>query len=620
MCTSKRNWGYAEYVHAEDWKPLSKRIFSYYINEYRLGPKPSDSEVNQADSKLTESSHLRFELSRARTETALTSSKVTTKTKRLMSLNIGKRMFDPETNTLVDAKLSLLSPHVVLIELLLQKKQSSIKADSGDQQGSDFVIVSAILMLDGMHDLSMEQTQSLIEDDDSKRAKLYELPEIIAPDRGKPKTNLEFFDKASRIFEANKEKILVQFESKQRLRIMAGEISFEMSQIMSESKQTLNSILRFSSTLKLGYFDKLQKDYSNYEIVDYSIDRDILKSSKEGNLPNKLLLTLLVRPPKGNKGQQELLLVEHERNTWERTVILESLTQIHLMQALDLQSHGIYFASSLNMCLQVLSFNADATFKFKPHSEEFKHYKNPLYLYLAKLDADRHANDQYSVMEYGALRILVLIAHPVLPRDLTQLLDKQKEYMKMTLPENCELISTLPRAHMLALPVPVQSAEPYAVGAEILPSPDKPNYFTVCLKGSTSVIQFKIDLVQELPNVDEGLFNSDQDNDEIRLPKPEDMIPLPKVVFLNSKCDVKYPIKHVFVYKNSATKDDADAVDEMPEQQHLADVCIVSPEGMRYHISYKLKQKPIDWNNLDRFVQPFQEVPAAMQTPTTAPP
>lgn len=629
MCTSKKNWGYIEHVQAEDWEPLSKRIFSYYINEYKLGPKPTDSKEKPAESKLTESSHLRFELSRARTETALTSSKVTTKTKRLMSLNIGKRMFDPETNVLVDAKLSLLGPHIVLIELLLQRKEYWSKSDPRGQTGSDLVIASAILVLSGMHDLSIEQTQSLIEptlNDDDKRARLYELPEIAAPDRGKPETKLEYFEKAHRIFEAAKETILVQFESKHRLKIMAGEISTNMSQIMSESRQDLNSILRFSSTLKLGYSDKLKKDYGNYEIVDYSIDRDILKpkqqnpleQQKQENLPNKLLLTLLVRPPNGNKSQQELLVVEHERNTWERTIILESLTQIHLMQASDLQSHGMYFASSLNMCLQVLSFNADVTFKLKPHSEEFKHYPNPLYLYLAKLDPDRHATDQPSVMEYGALRILVLIAYPVLPTDLMQLLDEHKS--STSVPENCEIITTMPRAHMLALPVPVQSAEAYTMAAEILPSPGTPNYFTVCLKGSTSVVQFKIDLVQELPNIDEGLFNSDQDDDEIRLPNPEDMVPLPKIVFLNSKCDVKYPIKHVFVYKNSATKDKTDAVDEMPEQKNLADVCIVCPEAMRYHISYKLKQKPIDWNNLERFVQPFQELPAAMQTgPNAAP-
>lgn len=390
---------------------------------------------------------------------------------------------------------------------------------------------------------------------------------------------------------------------------MAGEMRSDISQIMSETKQDFNSILRFSSTLTLGYSDKLKKDYSDYEIVDYSIDRDVLKKE---HLPNKLLLTLLVKPPKGKIGTQELLVVEHDRNNWQRTTILESLTQVHLMQAQDLQSHGLYFSSSLNLCLQVLSFDADATFKLKPNTEESKHYLKPLYLHLSKLDPERHTAEQHSVMAYDALRILVLVAHPVLPIELMQLLDDHRNSNKV--PENCEVLSTIPRAHMLAIPVPVGSATAYPPMAEILSSPESPNYFTVCLKGSTSIIQLKIDTVQEVFNVDEGLFNSDQDDDGLRLTNPEDMVPLPKIVFLNSKCDVKYPIKHMFVYKNTASKDENDAVDEMPEQKHLADVCIISPEAMRYHISYKLKQKPVDWNNLERLVQPFQELPPEIQT------
>lgn len=105
-----------------------------------------------------------------------------------MSLDVGKRLFDPETNTLVDAKLGLLSPHMVLIELLLQKKQSATKTGPADQTDSDLVIVSAILVLSGMHDLSIEQTASLIEPtlgEDDKRARLYELPEVPVSDRGR---------------------------------------------------------------------------------------------------------------------------------------------------------------------------------------------------------------------------------------------------------------------------------------------------------------------------------------------------------------------------------------------------------------------------------------------------
>lgn len=384
----------------------------------------------------------------------------------------------------------------------------------------------------------------------------------------------------------------------------------EESTSMSFSEKDLSTILPFESTVTLGQFSQNNKDYSGYDIVDYSIDRAVWTSDQ---LPTRWLITLLVRPSEGKKGPTELLLVEHVRETPVRTRILESLTQVQLVHAQDLQSHALYFAADLNVCLQVLSFDADATFRLrKPVSE-----RDLLDLYIQKLDHDWHLMDPAERIDFNRLRVIVLVAHLVLPRELAAKLEEEEQKAKQTNP-NCEIMSTLPWPHMLAFPIPMASASVGTTIAELLPSSKSSNYFTVCLKGSTSIIQFKVENLHEVFDICTDVFDHNDEDDKFRKAKPEDRIPFPKIVFLNSKCDVKYAIRDVFSYPNTASKDEKDQELAMPEQKHLNDICIVSPEMMRYHVSYKLQTKEVDWGNLDRLVPQFQELP--VQPPPTQQP
>lgn len=193
---SKINWAYTEYVPKDNWTPLDKRVFSYFLNEYFLVPKENQSQpdwLEQHTKARNEPGQLRFELSRARTETAAASSKVTTKTKRLMSVNVNanNRMFDSATKQLVDAKLSLLSPHMVLVDLLLRDRPTDTSGPDAHpttaSAESQFAMVSAVICLAGMHDLSVEQTTSLIEivlSADDTRARLHELPPNLCINQG----------------------------------------------------------------------------------------------------------------------------------------------------------------------------------------------------------------------------------------------------------------------------------------------------------------------------------------------------------------------------------------------------------------------------------------------------
>ena len=381
---------------------------------------------------------------------------------------------------------------------------------------------------------------------------------------------------------------MVQYNSKQELQLykyQQNKLNMEDLKLLADQSQ-LQQLLRQYSILKL---DKYQdKDHSTYDIVDYSLDQHLLKS---GDPPNELLLVLLVKQSQSiPESKEELLLVKHSTkygNTGS-TEIITKLRQVSLNGCQDIWKHGIHFDSSLNMCLQLLTFSADKTFRLNPTEEEV--YKTQYNFFL-----NRPYNERSEELQEPTLRLMGMLAYEVKP--LSVLEDIQQYMLSHSTGDGGTEIFSNEWPDMLFLPAIFDSDPKWLQYAgDIIPGLRSPDYLTICLKGSTVLVQIKIDSSQRVYNIDDEVFGTQE-------VEPENRTAVPKILLANSKCDLQSPARYTFCYPNTSARDES-IIDDIVEQKFCSDVCIYTLDSSRYQVTFRFKDKPVDWQNVDNQMQP----------------
>ena len=134
-------------------------------------PKPAQQQAEEYRADL------RFEINRARVEQLDKTGKVTTRTKRIFSMDIGSRLLKNTDMVLKDAKITLIGSHIILFEFLLESQTVAIPG-SELLQTPRSKVTSALMYVNGMNDYSVETTTSLIDisfENQANHAKLWKL-------------------------------------------------------------------------------------------------------------------------------------------------------------------------------------------------------------------------------------------------------------------------------------------------------------------------------------------------------------------------------------------------------------------------------------------------------------